>query len=382
MSLGLLFPLGLAALAGLLLPLLLHLARREEQKPTDFAALRWLSARLRPRQRVRFEEWLLLVLRLLLVAVIALLIARPVLWGGAGDAPWLLVAPGADPAAAPSLPDDTQRRWLAPGFPSLDTPRPEITTPIASLLREVDAVLPAGTQLTVLVPPVIEAADGERPRLSREVDWRVVAPVAPLPLATPAPAPRLELAVRHTPAQDSALPYFRAAQTAWGEQAVVDIAAADAPIPDGTQALVWLAPGPLPAAVETFIQSGGRALIAAEATWPLPEAGVTAWQAADGSAIAQAARWGEGQVLQLQASLVPAAMPVLLEPAFPHQLRALLQPAATAPARADAAAQAPLTGGDRFPETPRELVTPLLWWLLALFAIERWLASGRRGIAP
>ncbi|WP_146907065.1 BatA domain-containing protein [Arenimonas daejeonensis] len=116
MSLGLLFPLGLAALAALLLPLLVHLVRREEQRPTDFAALRWLTARLKPRAKLRFEDLLLLALRLLLVAAMALLLARPVLYGGTGDAPWLLVAPGADPAAAPSLPENTERRWLAPGF--------------------------------------------------------------------------------------------------------------------------------------------------------------------------------------------------------------------------------------------------------------------------
>ena len=40
MNLALLLPAGLAALAALLLPLLIHLARRSEQRPTVFAALR------------------------------------------------------------------------------------------------------------------------------------------------------------------------------------------------------------------------------------------------------------------------------------------------------------------------------------------------------
>ncbi|TQT81878.1 hypothetical protein DB758_11845, partial [Xanthomonas perforans] len=51
MNLLLLFPTGLAALAALLLPLLIHLARRSEHRPTDFAALRWLRALPRPRHR-------------------------------------------------------------------------------------------------------------------------------------------------------------------------------------------------------------------------------------------------------------------------------------------------------------------------------------------
>jgi len=47
---GLLFPAGLLALAGLLVPLLIHLVRRSELVVHDFAALRWLSARARPRR--------------------------------------------------------------------------------------------------------------------------------------------------------------------------------------------------------------------------------------------------------------------------------------------------------------------------------------------
>lgn len=380
MSLGLLFPLGLAMLAGLLLPLLVHLARREEQRPTDFAALRWLSARLRPRQKIRFEEWLLLALRLLLVALFALLVARPVLLGGAGDAPWLLVAPGVDANAAPAMPEDTQRRWLAPGFPALDTPRPDATQPIGSLLRQLDADLPAATPVTVLVPSVIEGADGERPRLSRAVDWRVVP--GDIAAAEPATVAPLSLAVRHVATQDAALPYLRAAQAAWGDTARVDIADVAAPIGKDTRHLIWLAPGALPAEVQAFVRDGGRALLSSETTWPLPQPGISAWPAVDGDGFAQVARFGKGQMLQLRRPLTAAAMPVLLEPTFPQQLRALLQPPPPLPARADAAAYAPVTGGASFPETPRELVTPLLWLLVALFALERWLASGRREPAP
>ncbi len=75
MGLSLLFPLGLAALAAWLLPLLIHLARRQESRLTEFAALRWLRAQPRPRQRIRVDEWPLLLLRLLLLALLALLLA-------------------------------------------------------------------------------------------------------------------------------------------------------------------------------------------------------------------------------------------------------------------------------------------------------------------
>ena len=43
-----------------------------------------------------------------------------------------------------------------------------------------------------------------------------------------------------------------------------------------------------------------------------------------------------------------------------------------------AAAHAPLAGGAEFPETPRPLDTPLLYLVVALFALERLWATRRR----
>ncbi|PBS16923.1 hypothetical protein CMZ81_01460, partial [Lysobacteraceae bacterium NML93-0793] len=79
MSVGLLAPLGLAALAAWLLPLLLHLARRDATRPTPFAALRFLREKPRPRRRLRFDDWPLLLVRLALLALLALWLAWPVL---------------------------------------------------------------------------------------------------------------------------------------------------------------------------------------------------------------------------------------------------------------------------------------------------------------
>ena len=111
MSIGLLFPAALAALMALLLPLLIHLSRRAEQRRTEFAALRWLAAQLRPRQQLRFEERWLLLLRLLLLSAVVMLLARPMLFGGSGDAPWVLAAPGVDVAATKKDFDPPRARW-------------------------------------------------------------------------------------------------------------------------------------------------------------------------------------------------------------------------------------------------------------------------------
>ncbi len=378
MSLGLLAPAGLWALAALALPLLVHLARREEQKPTAFAALRWLAARAKPRQKLRFEEWLLLGLRLLLVAGLALLLARPVLTGGAGDAPWLLVMPGADANQTPALPEDAERRWLAPGFPPLDAPPPSPAIASASLLRQLDAELPAGTTITVLATARFDGADGERPRLSRPVDWRVV--TGEPAEAKRAAEPAFGFAIRHGDPEVAGLRFLRAAAIAWQPDAgaAPDVAGTEAPLAADTRHLAWLAAGDLPASVKAWIEDGGRVLLSKDATWPLPDPGLPAWRDARGEARAQAAAMGQGFVLQLTTPLSPDALPDLLEPGFPEALRAQLQAPAPPPQRALAEAYSPQPGGPRFPETPRDLVPRLLWLLLALFAIERWLATGRR----
>src|SRR5690606_13386264 len=142
MSLLWLFPAGLFALAALLLPLLIHLARRDQQQLIDFAALRWLSAKPRPRRRIRFDEWPLLLVRLLLLTLLAMLLARPALNGVIDATPRVAVLPGLDLAKARAAVDAPQADWLwlAADFPRIDgdTAAPSINQPIASLLRELD----------------------------------------------------------------------------------------------------------------------------------------------------------------------------------------------------------------------------------------------------
>ena len=101
MSIALLAPLGLALLAALPIPILLHLARRTRAPVTPFAAMRWLAPGAPPRSRVQLEELLLLALRLLLIALLALWLAQPV-WRGAPAfrGAQVVVTPGVDYAAA------------------------------------------------------------------------------------------------------------------------------------------------------------------------------------------------------------------------------------------------------------------------------------------
>lgn len=398
MTVSLLLPIGLAALAALLLPLLVHLARRSEQRLVVFAALRWLQAKPQPQRRHRFDEILLLVLRLLLLAALALLLAEPVLFGRPDRTARVLVAPGVDVAAVRDGIGTNEARWhwAAPGFPVIDGDHARAPAlPLAngpsfsSLLREMDATLPAGTPLTVLVPPVLVGADAERPRLSRQVEWRVVpgsdstASDAPAPATTAIPT----LMVRHARERADSLRYLRAAGAAWlaaredktaaTPATPVTIAPASTPLDPDQRNLVWLVPGPLPDAVRNWIAAGGDALLDADTVAPELADAAVVWRGSDGPLV-RAARLGDGRVMQFQHELRPAAMPVLLEPDFPTQLRRLFTEPAPPPTRVDAATHSPRMGLPAYPETPRPLAPWLAVLVALLFLVERWVANGPR----
>lgn len=394
MNLALLLPLGLAALAAWLVPLLIHLRRRSEQQRTAFAAMRWLPARARPRNRLRFEEWPLLLVRLLLLAALALLLASPVLYGGPQPKRWVVVAPGIERSTVATNDEATEYRWLAPGFPPLEAPAPAARQPVGSLLRELDATLPAPTAVTVLVPAVLDGADAVKPVLHRPVQWRIVggktmAPATPSPQVTPRPV----LAVRHAEERTDAARYLRAAAIAWqvstappkptreAQTAARDIGATTQALPAIDRPLAWLAPGPLPTQLRDWIAKGGTALVDAAIEVPdVQRDGVPLWRDDDGGVLVHGLALGRGRILQWTRPLTPEAMPVLLEPTFPDQLWSLLAPAAVPPARIAARDYVPGTGARAWPEIPRDLQPWLLVLIAMLFLVERWIANGRREV--
>ena len=69
------------ALAGLLavsIPILIHLLWRQRRRPVEWAAMRFLmEAWKRQRRRIRLEQWLLLLLRCLILVALGLALARP-----------------------------------------------------------------------------------------------------------------------------------------------------------------------------------------------------------------------------------------------------------------------------------------------------------------
>lgn len=375
----LLFPLGLAALASVLLPLLIHLARRTEQRPTDFAALRWLRHKPRPRHRPRFDEMLLLAVRLLLLAGIALVLAQPMLAGREDAEPVIAVAPGA------TVPPSTvaRRVWLAPGFPGIDAPPPTDPQPIASLIRQLDADLPAKAPLTIVVPRILDGADAERPRVSRPVIWQV-AGEGRVTRSAPASAPPI---LRSDPAYPGAR-YIVAAIRALGG---TDIGSATTPVASSAAAagasageapaLIWLAAGSMPAAVSDHAVNGRIVLVGRDAIVPAART-VVVWRDASDAPLVEALPFGRGRILRFTRPLTPAVMPQLLEPDFPRRLAALLV-AVPEPSRVLASAYTPQMGAPA-PTSPARPLWP--WFAIvvaALFCVERWLATrSTRAPAP
>ncbi|UDF03944.1 BatA domain-containing protein [Asticcacaulis sp. AND118] len=375
---ALLFPLGLAALLAVVVPLVIHLMRRDELRPVAFAALRWLDPRPKPRQRIRFSEWPLLIVRLLLIAVLAVVLARPVLTAPMSAKPFVAVAPGVDLAAVREGDDEVQRHWLAPGFPSTDRPAPQTTASVSSLLRELDAQLPQGVKLTVVVPQTLQGVDAERPVLSRPVDWRIVAGAMPAPQAMTTKRP--VLSVRHTPERAADVRWFRAVSAAW--LTPFEAAATDAALPPKDRVVVWLGAGDAPQSVRDWARSGGTVLFGSQMVWPQSPNRRIAWRDETGAPLMEAQSEGKGRMLRLTRALNAAAFPILIESEFPEKLNNILSDQVT-PARVASRDLIPVTGRSVFTR-PAEDLTPWLALLAAaLFLIERILATAsRRRAAP
>ncbi|MDB4555767.1 BatA domain-containing protein, partial [Akkermansiaceae bacterium] len=86
-------PVLLAGLVGVLIPVILHLIRRQAAKPYDWGAMRFLFDTVAARRRrMEWEDFLLMIARCLLIALIVLAIARPFVPPNSGI-PWLFVLP-------------------------------------------------------------------------------------------------------------------------------------------------------------------------------------------------------------------------------------------------------------------------------------------------
>ena len=181
--LTLLSPAALWSLAALAIPLTLHLWR-QPPRTVRLPSLRFLQTQVgRKLQNLRWRERLLLLVRLGLLAALALLLARPQWAHSPPRTPqrWILL----DPTAAsdgPSLArlrtlqaDGYATHLLAPGLPVVSqvptTADVTVAPDLWSLVREADAMLPAGSTLAVFSSTRLASLHGLRPALRAKLDW-------------------------------------------------------------------------------------------------------------------------------------------------------------------------------------------------------------------
>lgn len=383
---SLLWPAGLLGLIGLLIPLLVHLQRQIQRTPVQFAALRWLSAAARPRQRLRLQQWPLLLARMALVIVATLLLAQPLWFGADQTRLWVLVHPQLERPIIDAAEADVQYRWLAPGFAPTEQPAPAGPWPVASLIREFDAELPLNVDMEVRLPEAVGGLDGERMKLRRPLTVSVAD--AELPKAVSAPENADIWSVRSDSSEQPALRYINAATAALSadgdaspdaEVAVikVDQGGTASPIQPAARALIWLSdatPTDQPT-VDQWIRGGGVALWLSSAAVPAAERSFPYWRSVDGVRAVRAQRHGAGWLLQPNGVLRAADFPELLEPDFPRLLHSWLDPAPKRPARALASVLQPRIL-DAEPIVRGQTLDPaLLSLLLALLLAERTLAA-------
>ena len=184
-------PVFLFTLFGLALPIAVHFINRGAGPKIKVGSVRFLEEGEQLRFRgLKLEEPWLLSLRIWLLAVLALLLARP-FWHGATQVEkpgWvlasrtLLQAPQQFPDARRELTELEDRgfevRLLAPGLPSPDSAFFDYEgankNNLWSILAEADARLETGRGLVVFSETRLESFLGIRPRLSREITWRTL----------------------------------------------------------------------------------------------------------------------------------------------------------------------------------------------------------------
>ena len=184
-------PGALWALLALAVPLALHLRRRRVGRTIPVGSIRDLEPLPTAERRgLRLRDRRLLALRALIVALVAMLLARPVLDRSAPDTTPLALV---DSAASPAL-VDSLRGVATVSVEPLDDPWRRV--------QEVDDSLPTGVPLIVAASNSSDHYSGPRPTVARRIDWISVGTPPPRRAAK---APSIQHSAPSTPLERRAL---------------------------------------------------------------------------------------------------------------------------------------------------------------------------------
>ena len=175
----LLAPAGLFGLLAIAIPVAIHLISRGRGRRVPIGNIELVRAARRTRvTALRLTQWLLLLLRVLIVIVATLLLARLALQGvGSADGDvsyvtpgWLLAASDAERAELPAA------RVLTEGYPQAQGYEPGVGDPnydVWPLLAERLSILRHAGSVNVYAEPGNAAFGHHRPKLPNEVSWRL-----------------------------------------------------------------------------------------------------------------------------------------------------------------------------------------------------------------
>lgn len=435
-------PLGLLSLLALAVPIFIHLLSRKPGKIIKVGSLQFLSPSASARfQSLKPSEPFLLLVRMAIIASLALLLAQPV-WVNKISAPdsaakgWILIAPPLLPASPPAgifsrldslAAAGHELRVLAPGFPAVsagDSP-PETAGPnYWSLLREADHLLPGQMPVWVFATDRSSAFQGERPALSREFHWQTWRDSRALPgnggAARPAASKdTLHVALPHSSEREAEAVYLEAALTiaaeACGRPIRFDHAENHEQSWRSFDFVFWLREDSLPQALTQNLERGSilittakaqayescESLIvtphAAESSFPRlwrrsapSHNGAPLWRDGFGAPLLEAERRGLGWHYRFASRFDPAWNELALHPALPEWMFSLLSRLDVFDAvlqrrhddgrisAAQAVPQKKSPAAARLEPSAQRLHAPL--WLLAalLFGVERWMSDRRK----
>ena len=177
----LLAPAGLLGLLALAIPVAIHLISRGRGRRVAIGNIELVRAARQTRvTSLRLTQWLLLLLRVLIIIIATLMLARLALQGmGSADGDvsyvtpgWLRIASDAERAELPAA------RVLTAGYPQAQGYEPGIADPdydVWPLLAERLSTLRHSGAVDVYTEPGIAAFGNHRPRLPNEVSWHLAA---------------------------------------------------------------------------------------------------------------------------------------------------------------------------------------------------------------
>ena len=187
-------PIWLTAMAGIIIPIAIHLWNVRQGKVLEVGTIRFMEQSQKKRaSNLRISEWLLLFLRCITILFFAIVMAGPV-WkksANAGEKGWLLIAPNELKEAYHQkssiidslLKNGYQLRAFEAGFSSIkisdsvtrnsDSSLLAINPNYWSLVSKLIATAPLGIDLTIISSNQIRHFKGDKPSINRSVQWMV-----------------------------------------------------------------------------------------------------------------------------------------------------------------------------------------------------------------